>query len=993
MASGVNFGTQQYFGFDPSTIPGCALWLDAADLGTFTPSNPTGGTAISQWNDKSGNGRHATQATSGNRPVYSSSDISVDTTTNPRFFNMTNMPAAPYDIFVVARPVSGTTDWRTLFRTNTTDPGMNPIVLEAGSTRLGYFTSTAFAQFGSLTWAASTRNLLFARMNGTKTMNASLNGAISLTANTAAGTASDVILYMGALVVNGSVFQQWGNINEVIFYTTPLTTIQRQQVEGYLAWKWGLQGNLPIGHPFRQNPTTMRLFQPVDVGDCCLWLDADDLSTFTPLAPTSGTTITAWRDKSSNGLSCASVLAPSANPIQYRTTTGLPSVYINNNNNNLNNTSTNAYLNIPSNIQNGFSNFTYIGVLNSGNNGGAGNLPRLQSWYVNNRDASLDRRIQLGPNFFEWNAVGGIFAGADEIVSRSVNTRIICTFISDTSRFSWLINGTPCQIITTTTGTKIATDVGTTPRIGASLVDNRNTTGDFYEVICYNRAISDEERTNIETYLSRKWNVVLDNASPSVSSALLVPNDPSISANLQIWNDATSYSTNNQVLTTWVNRTGGTASSCTGTVLTNQLNSRPIVRFATTATYATPSVNYSSYTMFMVARHNGIGAYSRILQGPSGQNILYGYWGGYKNVLYINNNPSLLSGNGRARLADTLWDIMSHRRVNGGAYNLRFAQSTIYSGSTSEAANFIQGLINTGGIPAETSTCDIAEIIIYNTTLSDTQMRQIENYLNEKWNVYPTNRFPFYGAPPSTPLFTPTALSNCSLWLDALDNSRITTSGASVTSVLDKAQNITLTTQGTSSFLTVATNTINGRQSLYFNNGSANNVHLSGTLNNITAGTMVLVFQAAAQLSDFYRPFFTWTSTGGLNFPAFGYTNAGPNVISPYTTFVGPGTPTNTVTVGSNYLAFYSWTGTTTNVGINGTTSTAGSQSGYGSTNSTVRICWDNGQTTTTYLGEIILFSRVINTSERQQLEGYLAWKWGLQPSLPTTHPYYKFRP
>lgn len=45
-----------------------------------------------------------------------------------------------------------------------------------------------------------------------------------------------------------------GYISEVIVYTTPLTTTQRQQVEGYLAWKWGLQANLPSTHPWIRFP-------------------------------------------------------------------------------------------------------------------------------------------------------------------------------------------------------------------------------------------------------------------------------------------------------------------------------------------------------------------------------------------------------------------------------------------------------------------------------------------------------------------------------------------------------------------------------------------------------------------------------------------------------------------------------------------------------------------------------------------------------------------
>jgi len=46
------------------------LWLDADDASTITE---TGG-AVSQWDDKSGNARHATQATGSKQPLYTSSD-------------------------------------------------------------------------------------------------------------------------------------------------------------------------------------------------------------------------------------------------------------------------------------------------------------------------------------------------------------------------------------------------------------------------------------------------------------------------------------------------------------------------------------------------------------------------------------------------------------------------------------------------------------------------------------------------------------------------------------------------------------------------------------------------------------------------------------------------------------------------------------------------------------------------------------------------------
>jgi hypothetical protein len=41
------------------------------------------------------------------------------------------------------------------------------------------------------------------------------------------------------------------------------------------------------------------------------------------------------------------------------------------------------------------------------------------------------------------------------------------------------------------------------------------------------------------------------------------------------------------------------------------------------------------------------------------------------------------------------------------------------------------------------------------------------------------------------------------------------------------------------------------------------------------------------------------------------------------------------------------------------------------------------------YISEILVYNTALNTSQRQAIEGYLAWKWGLNGSLPITHPYY----
>jgi hypothetical protein len=51
--------------FNPTSIAGCQLWLDASDTATISLS----GSAVTQWNDKSGNTRNFAQSTAGNRPA------------------------------------------------------------------------------------------------------------------------------------------------------------------------------------------------------------------------------------------------------------------------------------------------------------------------------------------------------------------------------------------------------------------------------------------------------------------------------------------------------------------------------------------------------------------------------------------------------------------------------------------------------------------------------------------------------------------------------------------------------------------------------------------------------------------------------------------------------------------------------------------------------------------------------------------------------------
>ena len=81
----------------------------------------------------------------------------------------------------------------------------------------------------------------------------------------------------------------------------------------------------------------------------------------------------------------------------------------------------------------------------------------------------------------------------------------------------------------------------------------------------------------------------------------------------------------------------------------------------------------------------------------------------------------------------------------------------------------------------------------------------------------------------------------------------------------------------------------------------------------------------------------------------------------------------------------------------NGTLVASGtSQSGTTVVTSPLYINGQAGTSTNSYasyLAEVVVFNTGLSLANRQLIEGYLAWKWGLQASLPNTHPYYSATP
>ena len=244
--------------------------------------------------------------------------------------------------------------------------------------------------------------------------------------------------------------------------------------------------------------------------------------------------------------------------------------------------------------------------------------------------------------------------------------------------------------------------------------------------------------------------------------------------------------------------------------------------------------------------------------------------------------------------------------------------------------------------------------------------------------------------------FLPTQLSGLNLWLDAADTSIFTfSSGSNISQARDKSgKNYTFTQGGTASRLTLTQN--NGYNTIYINSDGGTNAWM---LSSVPLPTNLTILQVITPLSysggGTWQFFWSWAySTNGNYLAGFRSQNSGTN-FEPYITWYGNNGNSLGVTYGTTYLSFVEFTnnGASVRQSINGNlTPTSGTLASYTLTPTTFILGGDGPSNPNVYsrfyISEMIMLSNVLTVSQRQQLEGYLAWKWGLQGSLPTAHPY-----
>ena len=254
-------------GWNPSQLGAdLELWLDAEDASTITLN----GSNVAQWSDKSGNSRNATQATAAAQPLYAPTgfngkptvrfdqDFLIETTTQfpliarTVFFVVNETTSVPNAGILSVLPEEGQfNDW------NRPDA----VSLETGNNlqQIAVFGST-FYSYSLVVPPGVLTSGIYGEVKSAGMGKMFVNGSDEITDTTftefSAQSGGGYLLGARWLsgAVNSTTYGLRGDIGEVVYVGATLSTEDRQKLEGYLAWKWGLVASLPSNHPYKTYP-------------------------------------------------------------------------------------------------------------------------------------------------------------------------------------------------------------------------------------------------------------------------------------------------------------------------------------------------------------------------------------------------------------------------------------------------------------------------------------------------------------------------------------------------------------------------------------------------------------------------------------------------------------------------------------------------------------------------------------------------------------------
>jgi hypothetical protein len=245
------------------------LWFDGADESSVATTGTT--LRVTQWDDKSGNARHATQSDSTRRPRYCRGLLNglgamqFFNTTEMGYLDIANGKGIARDvgilwIYASASPQPLGSDpalprYAIMWQGGTSASSTRAALRIGGNSgrweyrRLDADTDTQ-VNFGTVEFKTRVWGKIYDFAGGT--LAGYIDGAehTEAMAGTPANTSDtdSLAVRIGSQGTGGSFY---GMIGEILVGTGALTTANRQRIEGYLAHKWGTQALLSATHPYR----------------------------------------------------------------------------------------------------------------------------------------------------------------------------------------------------------------------------------------------------------------------------------------------------------------------------------------------------------------------------------------------------------------------------------------------------------------------------------------------------------------------------------------------------------------------------------------------------------------------------------------------------------------------------------------------------------------------------------------------------------------------
>ena len=1016
MAASVGTSSKSISGFDPRSLSGCVLWLDADD--PYTLFSDAGGTTlatttVNAWKDKSASALLFAGGTSGptlikSTTVNSRPYLSFNGTSN-YLLNTSMSVSQPYTIYVVgyATASAASTYYRILHGLSAGSVNFNLVIgALAGNVAMFIGNASSWNDVNAIVPATTSINVwvIYSATVTGGTLNSFLNGtACTSKTGNIASTISGFNIGGGQSSTGYSTTQPFqGYVGEILMYNYVLSASQRQQVEGYLAWKWGMTSSsitkptvitLPVSHSFSITKPHSRQFNlvdtpnlsttPTNIPGCILWLDGKDTNTYS-------TTVTTWTDKSGKGNTATS--AGTAGTI---TTSATGLVF-----------GGAGYMTVPG-IAGSIANTPFVifmveTVTSAGYFFGDDNV---------NNGGTTDSSLHVGYRSLT-NHTFAFYSNdlEDYAVSGSGAMRLWCFYLPISSNRVTRRNGAIDVIRPNYNRLQFFT----APRIGR-VFGGAYYTGTISELLVYPLDIGISAIQQIEGYLAWKWNIILSSSHQYYGYKIIqsLPFYPTNLPGCLLWldgNDPAGTGTKPAAgtLATWVDKSGS-GYNATAAVAATYIPSTGALNFTGTQSYTTTLPSYLiSQSGFAVIRFSGATKMDIIALTQT-----VGAKGGLQQI--IQNSQQIITtydGTIIVQASTTLAEntILLYNYtfdISRGAYIYYNGTQTATTNPPYLFTNF-NATINIGGYngASEPFIGNIYEIILYNTSLSTNQRQQVEAYLAAKWGfLLPLNHSyykfaPAQLAPPVSSTFSSSftpggIISGVKVWLDASDpttlylnqGTTLATLGGPVAYWRDKSGSANHYTQTTAA-----------NQPIYSNIGGvlfpATNVVAVLINSSVWAGTSGYdVFCVSKPHSS--------TATGTWRTLLRGSGNDHPVLIEAGTTRIGAYNnafgfyPFGSLTMdgSARTLLYVSISATNTySAAINGTialsAATAALQNNnFGSVGNNYGGYQPWGE-----INELMIVPNC-TTAQRQTIEGYLAAKWGLQTSLPVAQPYYSFSP